>query len=279
MARLSAKERAQLPDSAFAYVDSHGQRRLPIHDESHVRNALARFDQVKYETGAAREKARNRLLRAAQRYGIMPVGFITSELRSGGTPAGRPTDAPTLPTGFVTLLLTDIEGSTGLLEGLGERYEAILEDVRGIVRHSVLEAGGAEVEVRADESFSVFEDPVGAIQAAVDLQRTMRNRDWPGDLDVKVRVGIHSGTVTLTSNGYIGLAIHKAARVCWVAHGGQVVASNETRAAIGASTSGEVTFRSLERHQLAGLAKTHHLFQLEADGLATEFPELRTRAD
>ena len=77
MAKLSASERAKLPDSAFAYVDSRGKRMLPIHDEPHVRNALARFDQVKFENDAARERARKRLLNAAKRYSIVPVGFLT----------------------------------------------------------------------------------------------------------------------------------------------------------------------------------------------------------
>src|SRR5213080_1783546 len=87
MARLSASERASLPDSAFAYVDSRGQRRLPIHDQAHVRNALARFERVRFEDDAARERARKRLLNAAKKYGIVPVGFITGQLRSERTQA------------------------------------------------------------------------------------------------------------------------------------------------------------------------------------------------
>ncbi len=91
MARLSASERAKLPDSAFAYVDSGGQRRLPINDESHVRNALSRFGQVQFESDDAREAARRRLLNAAKRHGIVPVGFIDGELRSASSKsaAGR----------------------------------------------------------------------------------------------------------------------------------------------------------------------------------------------
>ena len=91
MPALSASERAKLPDSAFAYVDSRGRRRLPIHDEAHVRNALARFDRVTFEDDAARERARTRLLNAAKKYGIVPVGFITGQLRTKGAtrrPAG-----------------------------------------------------------------------------------------------------------------------------------------------------------------------------------------------
>src|SRR5437867_5239467 len=82
MARLDASERAGLRDSAFAYIDSHGRRRLPIHDEAHVRNALARFTQVAFEDDAARERARTRLLNAAKKHGIVPVGFITGQLQS-----------------------------------------------------------------------------------------------------------------------------------------------------------------------------------------------------
>src|SRR5437867_7082257 len=109
---LSAKERAQLPDSAFAYIDSRGRRRLPIHDASHVRNALARFNQVIFEDEAARDRARSRLLRAAQKHGIMPIGFISAQLQ----PQLK------LPKGQVTFLLTDIEGSTELLARVGDRY-------------------------------------------------------------------------------------------------------------------------------------------------------------
>src|ERR671919_1230351 len=113
---LTAKERAQLPDSAFAYIDSHGKRRLPIHDASHVRNALARFGQVHFEDEAARDRARNRLLRAAKKHGIMPIGFINSQLQ----PQRK------LPRGSVTFLLTDIECSTELLGRLEEQYASLL---------------------------------------------------------------------------------------------------------------------------------------------------------
>src|SRR5688572_19573745 len=111
MARLGAKERGQLPDSAFAYIDSGGNRRLPIHDGAHVRNALARFGQVAFEAEAARDRARSRLLRAAKKHGIMPIGFISAQLE----PQRK------LPKGNVTFLLTDIEGSTELLSRLDDR--------------------------------------------------------------------------------------------------------------------------------------------------------------
>ena len=138
MASLGAKERAQLPDSAFAYIDSRGQRRLPIHDASHVRNALARFSQVAFEDEAARDRARSRLLRAAQKHGIMPIGFISAQLQ----PQLK------LPKGLVTFLLTDIEGSTELLGRLNDQYALLLGDVRRRVRAAVRQAAGRGVRPR-----------------------------------------------------------------------------------------------------------------------------------
>ena len=105
MPALSAKERASLPDSAFAYIDSTGKRRLPIHDPAHVRAALSRFNQCHFEDEAARDRSRTRLLRAAKKFGIVPIGFVSAQLQ----PQRR------LPKGTVTFLLTDLEGSTELL--------------------------------------------------------------------------------------------------------------------------------------------------------------------
>jgi class 3 adenylate cyclase len=273
MARLKVSERASLPDSAFAYIDSRGGRRLPIHDESHVRNALARFARVSFEDDAAEERARNRLLNAAKRYGIVPVGFITGQIR--GVRA-RSTDTATLPTGFVTFLLTDIEGSTALLRQLGDRYANLLLDVRGVVRQAVVDAAGREVDARADEFFAVFAGPAEAIEAAVSIQRTLGGRTWPDDVQCRVRIGIHSGRPTLTHDGYIGLSVHTAARVCSAAHGGQILVSGETKAAVEGSLPSSVHLRSVGRHRLVGLTRLTALFQAEADGLLNAFPPLRT---
>jgi class 3 adenylate cyclase len=279
MAKLSARDRASLPDSAFAYVDSRGRRRLPINDEAHVRNALARFERVAFEDDAARERARRRLLNAAKKYGIVPIGFIDGQLRAERTQAaarrGPAIDVAALPTGFVTFLLTDIEGSTALLSELGDRYAGLLEDVRGIVRVAVLNAGGHEVDARADEFFAAFARPGPAIEAAVDVQRTLGGRTWPDDVQCRVRAGIHGGRPTLTDTGYIGLSVHTAARICWVAHGGQIVVSGQTTAALGNSPPRGVTFATLGQHRLPGLTRDETLFQVEAKGLLTEFPPLR----
>lgn len=274
MARLSARERAKLPDRAFAYIDSMGRRRLPIHDQAHVQNALARFERVAFEDDAARERARRRLLNAAKKYGIVPVGFITGQLRSERS--ARSPDFSTFPTGSVTFLLTDIEGSTGLLEQLGDGYAALLKDVRAVIRDAVRRCGGRKVDAPGDEYLSVFERPAPAIRAAIDIHRSLSERTWADDLECRVRAGIHTGRPTLTDAGYVGLTVHTVARVCSAAHGGQIVVSNKTKAAVEGSMPVGVRFRSLGRHRLAGLAKPETLFQVQAEGLVTRFPPLRT---
>ena len=202
------------------------------------------------------------------------VRFVIEKERLDGRVRGRAADAATLPVGFVTILLTDIEGSTALLRQLGDRYADLLDAVRDIIRDAVLRAGGREVEVRADEFFAVFERVGAAIEAAVAIQRALGTRTWADALQVRVRIGLHSGLITLTDGGYIGLSVHTAARVCSAGHGGQIVVSDETRVAV-ADEGPNVQFRSLGRHHLAGLARETLLFQVEAEGLLTEFPPLR----
>src|SRR5256885_5290561 len=169
MPPLGAKERAKLPDSAFAYIDSRGNRRLPIHDAAHVRNALARFSQVAFEDEAARDKARTRLLRAAKKHGIVPIGFVSAELQ----PQRK------LPKGQVTFLLTDIEGSTELLGRLDDRYVPLLADVRRLMRAALRRCGGREVDARADELFAAFERAPAALECALGIQRAMLTTQWP----------------------------------------------------------------------------------------------------
>jgi class 3 adenylate cyclase len=255
MPPLRASERAQLPDRAFAYIDSSGRRRLPIHDASHVRNALARFGQVAFEDDGARDRARSRLLRAAQKHGIMPIGFISAQLE----PQRK------LPKGLVTFLLTDIEGSTELLGRLGDRYAALLTDVRRLVRAAVRHAGGHEVSARGDDVFAVFEQAPAALDAAVAIQRTMR-------ADVRLRIGLHRGRPALTDTGYVGLSVHAAARICFSAHGGQIVMSSAVRAALG----DDVSLRSMGAWRFRGLPEPVELFQVEAPDLLTDFPDPRS---
>ena len=196
MALLDAKARAQLPDSAFAHIDSRGRRRLPINDEAHVRNALSRFNQTTFENEAARDRARTRLLKAARKYGIVPVGFITGQLvnvRARAEVEARASDVRSLPRGIVTFLLADIEDSTGLLRQLGPRYASLLADVRRILRGAVREADGQPVDIRADELFAVFKQAPSALDAAVAIQRALLSRAWRNGAKVRVRLGLHTG--------------------------------------------------------------------------------------
>jgi class 3 adenylate cyclase len=275
MARLDGAKRAELPNSAFAYIDSRGRRRLPIHDEAHVRNALARFNQVTFEDDRARERARTKLLSAAKKYGIVPVGFITGQLQSEReVGAQRAREPMQLPAGFVTMLMTDIEGSTALVHRLGDGYRDVINDVWALLSDAAVATGGLVVETRADEFFGVFERPESALDAAVSVQRELRGRSWVDGLEVRVRVGIHSGTPTIHNANYIGMSVHTAARVCAAAHGGQVLVTGSTREAARGSLSG-VRFRTIGEYRLRGLPAPVPLFQVTAKGLAVRFPPLR----
>ncbi|MEO6295211.1 MAG: adenylate/guanylate cyclase domain-containing protein [Candidatus Limnocylindria bacterium] len=261
MAELGARERARLPDSAFAYVDSAGRRRLPIHDEAHVRNALARFNRILFEDEGAGDRARTRLLRAAKRHRIVPVGFIEGQLR------------PKLPTGNLTLLFADVESSSRLLADLEDRYGSVLSSVRRLERASVRHAGGYEVDARADEFFAVFERASAALDAAVAIQRAMQAHAWPDGRDVRVRIGLHAGRPTLTASGYQGISVNAASRLCSCGHGGQILVSRSARAALADARGLEL--RHLGSYRLRGIPDEHDIYQAIAPGLLAVFPPLR----
>jgi class 3 adenylate cyclase len=251
MPPLTAKERAQLPDRAFAYIDSSGRRRLPIHDAAHVRNALARFNQVAFEDDAARDLARNRLLRAAKKHGIMPTGQLT-------------------------FLLTDRERSTKRLRRLGDRYAPLLADVRRLVKAAVRSAGGHLVSARGDDVFAVFERATDALDGAIEIQRGMEAEDWADGSDVRLRIGMHRGRPKMTDTGYVGLSVHAAARICFAAHGGQIVLSSAVRTAVMPSLADGVALTSLGAWRFQGLPEPVEIFQADAAGLPADFPPLRS---
>ena len=217
-----------------------------------MRNARARFGQVRFDDDTARDRARARLLRAAQRFRIVPVGFITSELQK------RAADGPALPTGFVTMLMTDIEGSTGLVHRLGDGYQALLDAVCGVLRRQTDEAGGHEIESRADEFFAVFDVPRAAVDAAVGIQRALAE-EAAGAADgaaARVRIGIHSGYPTSTTSNYVGLDVNTTSRVCGVGHGGQIVVTANTREAVRDTDASGLRFVNLGAHRLRGCRRT-----------------------
>ncbi len=239
-----------------------------------MRNALARFDQVVFESEEAREQARQRLIAAAKKHGIVPVGFFKGQLRKERARGESGRSTTSLPRGTVTFLMTDIEGSTRLLRSLGHRYAAILRSVRSIIHGAVRRAGGYEVDTRADESFAAFVDPAAALDAALAIQREFARRRWPGGAPVCVRIGLHRGRTTLTETGYVGITVNTVARICNAGHGGQILLSSAAHDALdGASL--DVSFRSLGRFRLNGLPGPLPLHQVVAPDLRPRFPRLR----
>ena len=169
----------------------------------------------------------------------------------------------------LTFLFTDIERSTSLVRRLGPEYRHVLDASRAVLRRAVAEHGGREVECRADESFSVFDSADDAVEAAAAAQRALLAATWPEGEAVRIRMGVHTGTAVDSGQGLVGLDVHRAARLSEAGHGGQVILSERTVAATG------VDVDDLGRFELSGLPEPEHLFQLSAEGLPTEFPQLR----
>jgi len=135
-----------------------------------------------------------------------------------------------LPSGVVTFLFTDIEGSTRLVKTLRERYPQILAEHRRLVRAAVASHGGHEVDTQGDAFFVAFAGAKQAVQCALEIQRALAGHEWPAGALVRVRIGIHTGNAVPAGGGYTGLAVHRTARICAAAHGGQVLVANEDRA-------------------------------------------------
>jgi predicted ATPase/class 3 adenylate cyclase len=181
-----------------------------------------------------------------------------------------------LPTGTVTFLFTDIEGSTGLLQALGDRYAAVHDEHAAIVRRAVAEGGGVEVSTHGDAFFVAFRSPVGAVRAAVAAQRGLAAHDWSPGPPVRVRMGLHTGEATLGGDDYVGIDVHRAARIAGAAHGGQVLLSDATRGLVQHALPQGASVHDLGVHRLRGIADPERLHELVIDGLAGDFPPPRT---
>jgi DNA-binding NarL/FixJ family response regulator/class 3 adenylate cyclase len=174
------------------------------------------------------------------------------------------------PHAALTFLFADIEGSTGLALELADLYPSLLSDTRRLVGGAVDAAGGEVVETRGDELFAVFADPVAALAGALESQRSLLSHEWPHGHPVRMRMGLHTGRAAREENGYVGIDVHRASRVCSAAHGGQILASLDTRDRLR-----DNDFLDLGPHELAGLPEPERLFQAIADDLHTEFPPPR----
>jgi predicted ATPase/class 3 adenylate cyclase len=182
-----------------------------------------------------------------------------------------------LPTGTVTFLFTDIEGSTRLLQRLGvDRFEKVQDAHGEILRRAIEDGGGTVVRIEGDAFFAAFPTAAGALGAAVDAQRDLNAHPWPEDGVVRVRMGLHSGEGRLGGGDYVGLDPNRAARIAAAGHGGQVLISDATRALLDRDLPEGVTLRDLGRRRLKDLRDPERLFDLVVDGLPSEFPALKS---
>ncbi len=181
-----------------------------------------------------------------------------------------------LPTGTVTFLFTDIEGSTRLLQQLGDHYADVLAEHRRLLRSISQENGGQEVDTQGDSFLIAFPRAKDALRSAVEAQRSIVSNQWPQEVSVRVRIGLHTGEPLRAETGYTGIDVHRAARICAAGHGGQILLSETTRALIAEDLPGEVTLRDLGKHSLKDLAYPQHLFQVVAASLPADFPPLRS---
>jgi class 3 adenylate cyclase len=177
-----------------------------------------------------------------------------------------------LPSGTVTFVFSDVEGSTELLKRLGERYETVLSDHRRLMRDSFGRRGGVEIDTQGDAFFFAFPRARDAVSAAVEAQRAHAGHEWPDGSEVRVRMGLHTGEPAVGSEGYLGLDVVRAARLCTAGHGGHVLLSDTTRALVGSSLPEGVSIYPLGERQLKGLDEPERVFELEIDGASPSTP-------
>jgi len=185
-------------------------------------------------------------------------------------------DRAALPTGTVTFLFSDIEGSTRLLQRLGDRYPEVLESHQRLLREAFAGAGGTELGTEGDSFFVVFDRAAQALTAAVDAQLAVSAHPWPENGGVRVRIGVHTGEGILGGGSYTGVDVHRAARIAAAGHGGQVLVSESTRALVEHALPDGVSLRDLGQHRLKDLLKPERIFQIVHPGLPSDFPALAT---
>jgi class 3 adenylate cyclase len=183
----------------------------------------------------------------------------------------------TLPSGTVTFVFTDIEGSTRLLQELGDEYGEVVSAHRRIIREQFGAHDGTEIDTQGDAFFFSFARARSAVEAAVASQRALCEHAWPGDRDVLVRMGLHTGEPTVGDEGYIGLDVVRAARICSAGHGGQILISETTRALLGNQLPDGVSVHDLGEAHLKDI-QHEHVYQLSLDGGPSTFPPLKTAA-
>jgi class 3 adenylate cyclase/streptogramin lyase len=181
-----------------------------------------------------------------------------------------------LPRGTVTFLFSDVEGSTQLQHSLGDRYQEVVEMHRRLLESAFASHGGTVVDRQTESFFCVFSRAQDAVRAAASAQRALARHEWPADVRVRVRMGIHAGEPELAGDRYVGLAVSRAARICAAGHGGQVLLSSSARALL--ADDRETALRNLGFYRLKDFPEPEQIFQLVLDGLPSQFPPPRADA-
>ncbi len=181
-----------------------------------------------------------------------------------------------LPSGTVTLLFTDIEGSTRLLLRLGAAYPAALDEHRRLLFGAIQSAGGRVLDTQGDACFASFGRASEAVVAAAATQRALAAHRWPDGVRVRVRLGIHTGEPTVTATGYAGLDVHRAARICSAGHGGQVLMSSTSADLVGTTLSPDLSLTELGSYRFKDFSFAERVYQLNMAGLPTSFPPPRS---
>jgi class 3 adenylate cyclase len=187
--------------------------------------------------------------------------------------SGRP-----LPRGTVPFLFTDIEGSTCLLARLRDGYADVLDDHHRTLRAAIEEHGGQEGHTEGDAFFVAFARATDAISAAVAAQRALTAHPWPAGVDLRVRMGLHTGEAEVRAGDYVGMDVHRAARICSAAHGGQVLVSSATRELVVGEPGAGVALDDVGEHRLKDLDRPERLYRVVADELGAGFAPPRSEA-
>src|SRR5688572_4011601 len=172
-----------------------------------------------------------------------------------------------LPGGTITFVFTDIEGSTRLVQQLGEAFPALLADHHRLLRESFAAHGGVEVMTEGDSFFVVFTSAPAAVRAAVAAQQAVAGHEWPGGAEVKVRMGLHTGEGLKVGDNYGGIDVHRGARISAAGHGGQIIISNTTRALVEGALPGGTSLVDLGDHRLKDIEMPERLIQISIEGL------------
>ncbi|MGE5691780.1 MAG: adenylate/guanylate cyclase domain-containing protein [Pseudomonadota bacterium] len=186
---------------------------------------------------------------------------------------------PPLPSGTVTFVFSDVEGSTALLKRLGERYGEVLADHRRLMRETLGGRGGVEIDTQGDAFFFAFARARDAVAGSVEAQRAHATHTWPAGADVRVRMGLHTGEPAVGEEGYHGLDVVRAARLCGAGSGGSVLLSETTRALVGSALPDGVAVHPVGERQLKDLDEPERVYELAIDGVeASDGPPPTTAA-